>query len=78
MQNVLNHVLDQSSHLTGNAEKNNICSCDVIHDVFVLFTFAKVEVILFYTFISDQSLALLHIHTHARARLTALFPGLPG
>jgi len=34
-------------------------SYDVIHDVFVLFTFAKVEVIWFDTLVSGQSLGLL-------------------
>jgi len=33
----------------------------VIHDVLVLFTFAKVEVILLDTFVSDQSLVLVHL-----------------
>ena len=33
----------------------------VIRDVFVLFTFAKVEVMWFDTLISDQSLALLRV-----------------
>ena len=36
-------------------------SYDVIHDVFVLFSFTKVEVIWFDTFVSDQSLLLLHV-----------------
>ena len=36
-------------------------SYDVIHDVFVVFTFAKVEVISFDTLVSDQSLVLLHV-----------------
>jgi len=35
--------------------------CDVIHDVFVLFTFAIVAVIWFGTLISDQSL-VMHIN----------------
>ena len=42
---------------------NTALSYDVIHDVFVLFTFAKVDVILFDAFVSDQSLALLHVFT---------------
>ena len=54
-----------------NAEKNiksqrSVCgryytalSYDVIHDVFVLFTFAKVEVIWFDTWVSDKSLRLV-------------------
>jgi len=53
MQNVLNHVSDLSSHLTGKRRKKiknfqlSVCggyyttlSYDIIHDVFVLFTFA--------------------------------------
>jgi len=34
---------------------------DVIYDVFVLFTFAKVEVFWFDTLVTDQRLALLHV-----------------
>jgi len=34
---------------------------DVIHGVFVLFTFAEVVVIWFDTLVSDQSLALLRV-----------------
>ena len=56
-------------------------SCDVVHDVFVVFTFTKAEVIWFDTFVLDQSLALTHTHTHActhtHNRLMALGPGLP-
>ena len=33
---------------------------NVVYDVFVLFAFVKVEVVWFGTFVSDQSLALLH------------------
>jgi len=53
MQNVLNHVSDQSSHLTGKRRKNlkeiqrsvggsyyTALGYDVIHDVFVVLTFA--------------------------------------
>jgi len=58
MQNVLNHVSDRSSHLTGNHGNTDFqCSVrggyytavsyNVIHDLFVLFTFAKVEGIWF-------------------------------
>ena len=36
-------------------------SYDVIYDVFVLFTFAKIEVIWFDTLVSDQSLAILRV-----------------
>ena len=38
-------------------------SYDVVHDVglFVLFTFAQVEVSLFDTFVSDETLALFHV-----------------
>jgi len=38
-------------------------SYDIIHDLFVLFTFAsaEVEVIWFDTFVSDHSLALIHV-----------------
>ena len=36
-------------------------SYDVIHDVFVLFTFAIVEVIWFDTSVSDQCLALYQV-----------------
>jgi len=84
MQNVLNHVSDRSSRLTGKrgsssncglllAEKKKekilsvrsmavIIQIYVIRDVFVLFTFAKVEVIWFDTLVSDhQSLALLRV-----------------
>ena len=35
--------------------------CDVIHDVFVLFTFAIVEVIWFDTSLSDQCLTLYQV-----------------
>jgi len=74
MQNVLNHISDRSPHLTCKLRKKNsnfqrsvrggyytAVSCDVIYDAVVLF--AKVEVILFDTFIWDQSfrLALLHV-----------------
>ena len=41
------------------ASYNTAISYDVIHDVFVLFTSAKVEEILFDTLVSDQSIALL-------------------
>jgi len=54
MQNVLNHVSNRSFHLTGKTEKisafvrgGTALSYDVIRDVLVLFTFAKVEVIWF-------------------------------
>ena len=61
MQNVLNHVSDRSSHLIGKHGNTNFqCSVrggyyiavsyNVIRDVFVLFTFAKVEGIWFDTF----------------------------
>jgi len=36
-------------------------SFDIVRDVFVLFTFAEVEVIWFDTLVSDQSLALLQV-----------------
>jgi len=46
-----------------NAEKKlAFCSCNVIHDVFVLFASVKVEVISFDTFVSDRSLALGLLH----------------
>ena len=69
MQNVLNHVSDRSFNFTGKRRKKikdfqtdyTALSYDVIYDVFVLFTSAKVEVILFDTFVTDQSLALLHV-----------------
>jgi len=68
----LNLVSDRLSHLTGRRRKKNyqhsVCggcyttlSYDVIYDVFVLFTFAKIEVIWFDTLVSDQSLAILRI-----------------
>jgi len=57
MQNVLNHVSDRSSHLSGKRRKKikifqrSVCgsyytalSFDVIHDIFVLFTSAKAKV----------------------------------
>ena len=69
-QNDPNDVSDRSSRLTGKRRKKIkkfqrlVCSgyytalnYDVIHDAFVMFIFAKVEVILFDTFVSDQSLA---------------------
>jgi len=76
MQNGLNHVSDRSSHLTSKCRfflilQRSVCgsyyaalSSDVIHDIFVLFTFAsmKAEVIWFDTLVSDhQSLALFHV-----------------
>ena len=68
MQNKLNHILDRSSHLTGKCRKKfkifsirSMAVIIVIHDVFVLFSFTKVEVIWFDTFVSDQSLLLLHV-----------------
>jgi len=76
MQNVLNHVSDRSSHLSGKRRKKikifqrSVCgsyytalSFDIIHDIFVLFTCAKakVEVIWFDTLILDQRLALRHV-----------------
>ena len=52
-------------------------SYDVVHDVFVVFTFTKAEVIWFDTSILDQSLALTHTHTHARMHTrTQPFNGL--
>jgi len=36
-------------------------SFDIVRDVFVLFTFAEVEVIWFDTLVSDQTLALLQV-----------------
>jgi len=71
-QHVLNHVSDRSSHLAGKCRKKlkifsvrsvavkTALSYGVIRGVFVLFTFAKAEVIWFDTLISAQSLALLH------------------
>jgi len=55
MQIVLNHVSDRLSHLTGKHRKiffhhgsyYTTLSYDVIHDVFVLFTFVQVELICF-------------------------------
>ena len=65
MQNVLNHVSYLSSHLTGKCTKKlkiyqrsigggyyTTLSYIVIHDVFVLFTFAKVDVIWFDSLVS--------------------------
>jgi len=48
MQNVLNHVSDRLFHLTGKGGNFFLISAlsyDVIHDVFVLFTSAKVEIL---------------------------------
>ena len=76
MQNVINRVSDRSSRLTGKRRKKiknfqrsvrgsyyTALSQNIIHDIFLLFTFAsaKVEVIWFDTLVSDQSLALLHV-----------------
>jgi len=54
-----NHAVDRSSHLTGEILVGyyTALSYGVIYDVFVLFIFAKVEVIWFDTLVSDQSLA---------------------
>jgi len=69
MQNVLALVSDRLSHLTGKRKKIVLISAFghgsyysyVIHDVFLLFTFAKVEVIASDALVSDQCLALLHV-----------------
>jgi len=37
---------------------------NVIRDLFVLLTFAKAEVILFDTLVSDQSFAFLHVFAY--------------
>jgi len=62
MQNILNHVSGRSSHLTGKCRKKikifrhlgrggyfAAVSYGIVHDVFVLFTFAKGAVIWFDT-----------------------------
>jgi len=71
MQNILNHISDRSSHLTGKRGKNNnifqcsvpgsyctVLSYHVTHDVLVCLHLFKRKL---KCFISDQSLALLYV-----------------